>query len=146
MKISKRGAVPAAPTHTPTPPPLSCECMCVPSICQLLDLTLSACNVRGVQLVAEGGGRLQVPLNCFFYLPSVCGTMRHQMPQLAAHHCHCLPRLPMLLLIAIMPAVSSETGNKGAKRGRGYFGVDFAWFSALTLVTCQLGQQASAFW
>lgn len=61
-------------------------------------------------------------LNCFFYLPSVCGTMRHQMPQLVARHCLpaislASPPLAMLLLIAIMPAVSSQQGSKGTRAG-----------------------------
>lgn len=51
MKISKRGAVRSVPENSPicpypSPPHTPLPSMCVPSICQLLDLTLSACNVR----------------------------------------------------------------------------------------------------
>lgn len=44
------------------------------------------------------------------------------MPQLAARYCLpgiplAFPSLAMLLLIAIMPAVSSEQGSKGTRAG-----------------------------
>lgn len=122
-----------------TPPPLSLSCclesMCVPSICQLLHLTLSACNVRGgvgavstgMEQEAQWETSSAFKLFLLFAWVSV-GTMRHQMPQLVlpaivlwhyapSHPLANSPVLAMLLLIAIIPAVSGVQWKRGGKGG-----------------------------
>lgn len=137
MKISKRGAVRSVPENSPicpypSPPHTPLPSMCVPSICQLLDLTLSACNVRAG--CARGGrgafsAALQEEENDaqweassafkLFLLFAKClwNNAASNAAACLARHCPLALRTPpppprfsrhyrlaMLLLIAIMPA------------------------------------------